>query len=168
MKNWIVNGVFNIIQDVGPTSFNIFGCCILEDPGAVSRVDKMFVVKVFCKIDLTENFHHEHFIDPNNCPWASEDVVAVEIAPTSRRQPLGYLLEWPGGFWLGTTENKSSKWPERDSSETPGPPDCERATHSAWVGHTASLLPRKELVTAVVANPEPNSIPYIWHNISCI
>ena len=25
--------------------------CILGDPGAVSRVDKMFVVKVFCKID---------------------------------------------------------------------------------------------------------------------
>ena len=27
------------------------------------------------------------------------------------------------GFELGTTENKSSKWPERDSN--PGPPDCE-------------------------------------------
>ena len=36
---------------------------ILGDPGAVSRVDKMFVV----------NFHHEHFIDPTNCPWVSED-----------------------------------------------------------------------------------------------
>ena len=33
---------------------------ILGDKGAVSRVDKMFVVKVFYKIDLTENFHHEH------------------------------------------------------------------------------------------------------------
>ena len=41
---------------------------ILGDPGAVSRVDKMFVVKVFCK------FHHEPFIDPTNCPWVSEDV----------------------------------------------------------------------------------------------
>ena len=30
---------------------------ILGDPGAVSRVDKMF----------------EHFIDPTNCPWVSED-----------------------------------------------------------------------------------------------
>ena len=38
----------------------------------VSRVDKMFVVKVYC-IDLTVNFHHEHFIDPTNCPWVSED-----------------------------------------------------------------------------------------------
>ena len=47
---------------------------ILGDPGAVSRVDKMFVVKVYCKIDLTVNFHHEHFIDPTNYPWVSEDV----------------------------------------------------------------------------------------------
>ena len=23
---------------------------------------------------LTVNFHHEHFIDPTNCPWVSEDV----------------------------------------------------------------------------------------------
>ena len=46
---------------------------ILEDPGAVSRVDKMFVVKVYCKIDLTVNFHHEYFIDPTNRPWVSED-----------------------------------------------------------------------------------------------
>ena len=37
----------------------------------------MFVVKVFCKIarlDLAENFHHEHFIDPTNYRWVSEDV----------------------------------------------------------------------------------------------
>ena len=27
---------------------------ILGDPGAVSRVDKMFVVKVFCKIETFE------------------------------------------------------------------------------------------------------------------
>ena len=47
---------------------------ILGDPGAVSRVDKMFVVKVyFYFFDLTVNFHHEHFIDPTNCPWVSED-----------------------------------------------------------------------------------------------
>ena len=45
---------------------------ILGDPGAVSRVDKMFVVfKVYCKIarlDLTVNFHHEHFIHSTNLP----------------------------------------------------------------------------------------------------
>ena len=44
---------------------------ILGDPGVVSRVDKMFVVKVYRKIDLPVNFHHEHFIDPTNCPWVS-------------------------------------------------------------------------------------------------
>ena len=37
----------------------------------------MFGVKVFCKIDLTENFHHEP-IDPTNCPWVSEDKFTVE------------------------------------------------------------------------------------------
>ena len=93
---------------------------ILWDPGAVSRGDTMFVVKVYCKIetspwaltslpnqfqkkkkifwpirsrqfkhlwnwfakskcpgarlDLTVNFHHEHFIDPTDCLWVSEDV----------------------------------------------------------------------------------------------
>ena len=26
------------------------------------------------RLDLTVNFHHEHFIDPTNCPWVSEDV----------------------------------------------------------------------------------------------
>ena len=51
---------------------------ILGDPGAVGRVDEMFVVKVYCKIDLTVNFHHEHFIDPTNCPWVSEDVPQSE------------------------------------------------------------------------------------------
>ena len=46
---------------------------ILGDPGAVSRDDRMFVVKVYCKIDLTENFHHKHSIVPTSCPWVSED-----------------------------------------------------------------------------------------------
>ena len=43
---------------------------ILGDPAAVSRVDKMFVVKAYCKIETN---HHEDFIDPTNCPWVSED-----------------------------------------------------------------------------------------------
>ena len=25
------------------------------------------------RLDLTVNSHHEHFIDPTNCPWVSED-----------------------------------------------------------------------------------------------
>ena len=51
---------------------------------AVSRVDKMFVVKVSCKIDLTGNFHHEHFIDPTNCHWVSEDDFHVVIMTNER------------------------------------------------------------------------------------
>ena len=51
---------------------------ILGDPGAVRRVDKMFVAKVYSKIDLTVNFHHEHFIDSTNCPWVSEDDVHLD------------------------------------------------------------------------------------------
>ena len=49
------------------------------DPRAVTRVDKMSMVKVYCKIetsarvDLTVNFHHGHFIDPANFSWVSED-----------------------------------------------------------------------------------------------
>ena len=42
---------------------------ILGDPGAVSRVDKMFVVKV----------HHKHFIDPTNCPWVYEDGMPLKL-----------------------------------------------------------------------------------------
>ena len=39
------------------------------------------------------------------------------------RQPVGYLQAWPRIWTRGTTENKSSKSPERDSNR--GPPDCE-------------------------------------------
>ena len=39
------------------------------------------------------------------------------------RQPVGYLQAWPRIWTRGTTENKSSKSPERDSSREP--PDCE-------------------------------------------
>ena len=31
------------------------------------------------RLDLTENFHHEHFIDPTNCPWVSEDVSYLDF-----------------------------------------------------------------------------------------
>ena len=27
----------------------------------------------FIILGFTVNFHHEHFIDPTNCPWVSED-----------------------------------------------------------------------------------------------
>ena len=56
---------------------SIFLMTILGDQGAVSRVDKMFVVnrRAGARLDLTVNFHHEHFIDPTNCPWVSEDAL---------------------------------------------------------------------------------------------
>ena len=41
--------------------FLILLMTILGDPGA--------------RLDLTVNFHHEHFIDPINCPWVSEDAL---------------------------------------------------------------------------------------------
>ena len=40
-------------------------------------------------------------------------------------------------FELGTTEHKSSKWPERDSN--PGPPDCES---DALTTRPRCLLPK--------------------------
>ena len=50
---------------------------ILGEPGAVSRVDKMFVVnrRAGARLDLTVNFLHEDFIDQTNCPWVSEDAL---------------------------------------------------------------------------------------------
>ena len=48
------------------------------------------------------------------------------------------------GFELGTTEHKSSKWPERDSN--PGPPDCESdalTTRPRCLPTTASLQLRR-------------------------
>ena len=37
------------------------------------------LVWIIARLDLTENFHHEHFIDPTNCPWVSEDVQRVKM-----------------------------------------------------------------------------------------
>ena len=62
--------IFNHVSELflaRPVEVVYLPVLILGDPGAVSRVDKMFVVKV------TENFHHKHFIEPTNCTWVSED-----------------------------------------------------------------------------------------------
>ena len=45
--------------------------CILGDPGAVSRDDTIFTVKVYCKL--------EHCIVLTNCPWVSEDEKTVVV-----------------------------------------------------------------------------------------
>ena len=49
--------------------------CILGDPGAVSRVDKMFVVKVYCKIETS--------------PWA---LTLTEPVPEACELPAS---DWP-------------------------------------------------------------------------
>ena len=47
-----------------------------ETQGRLVRSIKiMLVVKAYCKIDLTVNFHQKHFIDPTNRPWVSEDAI---------------------------------------------------------------------------------------------
>ena len=38
------------------------------------------------RLNLTENFHHEHFIDPTNCHWVSEDVILPNC--------LQFVLQW--------------------------------------------------------------------------
>ena len=47
---------------------------ILGDPGAVSRVDKMFVVKVCCKIETS--------------PWTLTPI-----------EPVSETFEWPASDW---------------------------------------------------------------------
>ena len=48
---------------------------ILGYPGAVSRDDRMFVAKVYYKINLIVNFRHEHSIVTINYPWVSKDAL---------------------------------------------------------------------------------------------
>ena len=91
---------------------------ILGDPGVVSRVDKMFVVKVYCKIDLTVNFHHEHFTDPTNCPWVSEDGCLTDrsIDPSTGFSVLLYFISF-SPFFL---ETKLEKFNKRSSATRKG------------------------------------------------
>ena len=42
------------------------------------------------RLDLTINFHHEHFIDPTNCPWVSED----DLDPDMEEHYTGLLRQW--------------------------------------------------------------------------
>ena len=55
------------------------------------------------------------------------------------------ICERGRGFELGTTENKSSKWPERDSN--PGPPDCES---NALTTRPRCLLQGKEELYKII------------------
>ena len=61
--------------------------CILGDPGAVSRVDKMFVVKVFCKIETS--------------PWA---LTLTEPVPEAFELPAS---DWPEKLFSGQSAKRS-------------------------------------------------------------
>ena len=65
--------------------------CILGDPGAVSRVDKMFVVKVYCKIETS--------------PWA---LTLTEPVPEAFELPAS---DWPEKiFFLGNQRREADWW----------------------------------------------------------
>ena len=55
----------DLVSSLVKRSAHILGC-----PGAASRDDRIFVVKVYRKI---ETIHHEHSIAPTDCSWVSED-----------------------------------------------------------------------------------------------
>ena len=59
------------------------------------------MVKVYSKIDLTVDFDHEHFIDPTNRPWVSEDgfpsefdLLGLELCLKPREKSFSFLRRW--------------------------------------------------------------------------
>ena len=55
------------------------------------------------RLDRTVNFQHEHFIDPTNCPWVSED-----------ERPIYWPKKTHGKFGNGCTDeacNRSFRFP---------------------------------------------------------
>ena len=62
---------------------------ILGDPGAVSRVDKMFVVKVYCKIETS--------------PWA---LTLTEPVPEAFEFPTS---DWPEKNFSGQSAKRSCR-----------------------------------------------------------
>ena len=63
---------------------------ILGDPGAVSRVDKMFVVKVYCKIETS--------------PWA---LTLTEPVPEAFELPAS---DWPKKIFLANQRREAAGW----------------------------------------------------------
>ena len=66
---------------------NMILVSILGDPGAVSRVDKMFVVRVYCKIETS--------------PWALN---LIEPVPEAFELPAS---DWPQIFFSGQSAKRS-------------------------------------------------------------
>ena len=75
------------------------------------------------------------------------DIQHNRIKNPNWQETTGWLFYKRGrGFELGTTENKSSKWPERDSN--PGPPDCES---DALTTRPRRLLQGKEELYKIIS-----------------
>ena len=68
---------------------NMILVSILGDPGAVSQVDKMFVVKVYCKIETS--------------PWA---INLIEPVPEVFELPAS---DWPKIFFLAN-QRREAVW----------------------------------------------------------
>ena len=66
-----------------------YGYVILGDPAAVSRVDKMFVVKVYCKIETS--------------PWA---LTLTEPVPEAFELSAS---DWPENFFSGQSAKRSCR-----------------------------------------------------------
>ena len=68
---------------------NMILVSILGDPGAVSQVDKMFVVKVYCKIETS--------------PWA---LTLTEPVPEAFELPAS---DWPEKSFSGQSAKRSCR-----------------------------------------------------------
>ena len=71
------------------------------------------------RLDLTVNFHHEHFIDPTNCPWVSEDgqydehISQVQIAQNELQiqstKQLAQITDLQSQLNTANRDNEASK-----------------------------------------------------------
>ena len=68
-------------------------CSSSETQGQLVGSIKCLRWKFTARLDLTVNFHHEHFIDPINCPWVSEDGCRSDnVIYVHLRLLLSYIL----------------------------------------------------------------------------
>ena len=84
----------------------------------------LFTIKKITQIDKVEKVYPKRFTISRYLENKKfkHNITGFKTS-TGRRQPVGLIYKHGRGFELGTTENKSSKWPERDLN--PGPSDCK-------------------------------------------
>ena len=86
IKIVVVNGVTDKLDEIEDARIRTFpfSSCSLWLPSSETQGQLVGSIKCswwkFTHLDLTVNFHQEHFIDPTNCPWVSEDVWLHSIA----------------------------------------------------------------------------------------